>query len=151
MRARNSVGLTGLGQVVVGARLDAANDGRSLIEGRDHDHRQSLEAGITFHVGQHLIAVEARHHEVEQDQVEIPAGQHVQGLFAAFRHRHLVTVGEQSPAQEVAVGFDIVDHQDAAGLLGRSIVVLSGVGHQVVEHGRRVGAQPSSGIAQVAT
>src|SRR6476646_9820319 len=51
-------GVEGLGQVVGGADLDAADDAVELVHGRDHDHRQVTEAIVGLDPRQLLVAVQ---------------------------------------------------------------------------------------------
>ena len=47
-----------LGQVVLGAELDAAHHAVEVVERRDHDHRDVAQPGIVLEAPQHLEAVD---------------------------------------------------------------------------------------------
>ena len=60
----------GLGQVVLGAHLDAAHHAVDLVHGRDDDDRDIAQLGVALDALEHLVAVHARHDDVEQHDVE---------------------------------------------------------------------------------
>ncbi len=63
---------------------------------------------------EHFVAVHFRHHDVEQQEVEVPLGQPRQGL-AAVDGLHRVGDAQplQAPHQQVAVLVHVVDDQRA--------------------------------------
>ena len=104
-----------LGQVVVGAELDAAHHAVDVVERRDHDHRNVAQPGIVLEAAQHREAVHLGHHDVEQDQVDRFAGQPVEGVPAMDRGHRLVLEQLQLLRQHVAIERLVVDDQDAGG------------------------------------
>ena len=60
----------GLRQVVRRAQLDAADHAVELVHRRDHDHRDRPEPVVGLQPLQHLVAVQLRHHDVQQEEVE---------------------------------------------------------------------------------
>ena len=65
-------------QVVLGAQLDAAHDVVQALERRGHDHRQVAQRAVGDELLEHLEAVHLRHLDVEQQQVEGLAAQHLE-------------------------------------------------------------------------
>ena len=59
-----------LRQVVLGARLDAADHRLGLAQARDHDHRDAVEPLVGLQPLEHLEAVHVGHQQVEEDEVE---------------------------------------------------------------------------------
>ena len=59
-----------LGQVVLGAELDAAHHAVHLVQRRDHEDRDVAQRGIGLEPLEHGIAVQVRHHDVEQHEVD---------------------------------------------------------------------------------
>ena len=113
-----------LGQVVLGARLDAADHAVGLLQARDHDHRDGVQALVRLEPLEHLEAVEIGHHQIEQDQVELLEREKLERAPAGLGAGHLVAVARQAAKQQVAVAGVVVDHQDPAGLLRPRIVRL---------------------------
>ncbi len=61
---------------------------------------------------QHLIAVHLRHHDVEQDEIEIPFRQPLQRIAAIDRLLDVDNPQPPQPAhQDVAILLDVVDHE----------------------------------------
>jgi hypothetical protein len=61
---------------------------------------------------QHLEAVEFRHEDIQQDQVESRLHQSCESFRAAAHHRDLMSLAREMPRQKAAAGFVIVDDQD---------------------------------------
>ena len=62
-----------LGDVVVGAETERLDDVLALIARRHHDHRQIGERAGLANAAQHVEAVHAGHHHVEQHEIEVAA------------------------------------------------------------------------------
>ena len=100
--------IEGLGQVVLGARLDTADDAVDLVDGRDHDHRHPVHPRVGLEARQHLEAVHVRHHQVEEDQIEI-LGLHLrQRLAPAIGRADAMAEADAPPGEQIAVGLDVV-------------------------------------------
>jgi hypothetical protein len=109
----------GFGQVVLGAQLDATDDAVGVVQGRDHDYRDVSERRVILHALQDLVAVEPRHHDVQEHQVVRPvATQHGQGLLPVGRHIDLVPQPPQPSGEHVPVHLLVVHDQDPAGGAG---------------------------------
>ncbi len=104
--------IEGLGQVVLGAELDAAEHAVELVEGRDHDHRQVAKRGVGLDLPEHAIAVELRHHDVEQDEIDRLLGQHPQGRRAVESRDRIVAEQLQLLLEQVDVQGLIVGDQN---------------------------------------
>ncbi len=61
----------GLGQKIIGARLDAAFDVADFIEGGDHDDRNTAGARVGLEFLADLEATHARHHHIQKDEIRI--------------------------------------------------------------------------------
>src|SRR2546430_6383873 len=85
--------IEGLEQIVDGAELDATRHAVHLGERRDHDHGEIAQPRLILEPGEHLKAVDFRHHHVEEDEVEgarleernrflaVPGGRHIGVAF----------------------------------------------------------------------
>ncbi len=58
-----------LGQEVIGARIETANQVIDVLQSRHHDHREVGERGCRPDPPADLAAVQARHHDVEQNDI----------------------------------------------------------------------------------
>ena len=75
----------GLEEVILGAEADAVQDDVSVLVAGHHHHGELLVRGVVAHVVQERGAVDVRHHDVGQQEVE---------LRAAVEHGHrLAPVG----------------------------------------------------------
>ncbi len=74
--------------IVFGSRLDAAYDAVDLVECRDHNDRDMLDSRIILQSEQYFETIHIRHHQVQQDQVEISFGQKFQGSVTTICHAH---------------------------------------------------------------
>jgi hypothetical protein len=69
------------GDEVVRARVERPHFGL-LVAGRDHDDRQQGRGRVGPQPPADLVAVQARHHDVQQDQVGLPLGDEIEGVLA---------------------------------------------------------------------
>ena len=113
MRAINSIELDRLGQEVVGAGLQAAHLLLRLVQRGDHHHRDVAGRRVFLQFAAADIAVHARHHDVEQDQVGLPGPRLVQRLEPVPGAGHLVIFSRELGFQQPRVGRDIIHDQDA--------------------------------------
>src|SRR5215475_11775827 len=110
-------GIERLGQVVLGPQLDAADHAPHLVEGGDHKHGQFAARGIVLEPPQHLVAVDARHHHVEEDQLDGRcqcSAQHLEGDVAVGGGVHGVAVTNKAARQQIAIALVVVDHEEDA-------------------------------------
>ena len=108
-------GVERLGQEVVRPGLDGADRPVHLLHGRHHDDRQRPGGFPRPQVPQHVDAVQARHDEVEQQQVEGLGVQARERFLARRAGLHRVAVAGEAARQQVQVRHVVVHHEDAAG------------------------------------
>ena len=84
-----------LGEKVVGARLDALHAFLRGIEGRDHDHRQHLRRRVRADLAADVVAAHARHHNVEQHEIELMALDRLQRFGPRGRSQDGVALGAE--------------------------------------------------------
>ncbi|MNT21911.1 hypothetical protein D3C72_1572680 [compost metagenome] len=106
------LGTEGFGHVVVGAVVQCTHLlGFAGTHGQ-HDHRHLAPLPQLL---QHLVAFHVRQADVQDHQVHVLAGGHLQAFLAGRGLAHLVALRAQADVQEPAdLGF-IVDHQHARG------------------------------------
>ena len=103
----------GLGQVVVGASIQAAHLVVFRALGREHHHRHMLGGLIGAQAAQNLQPVDARQHDVEQHQVGktlIAGGEEALGVGKARGLEARLAQRVASQLADVGVVFDVVDH-----------------------------------------
>src|SRR6266498_5777338 len=106
--------MEGLGEVILGAHLDAADNAVDLVDRRDHDHRHVPKRGITLQSLEYRAAVELGHDDVKQDNVERILPQNVERLPAVRRRADTVALLLEAMNQEHPVERIIVDDEDTA-------------------------------------
>jgi hypothetical protein len=130
-------GLERLAEIVLGAELDAARHAVQLVQRRDHEHRDVAERRIPLDPLEHRIAVEVRHHHVEQHEIHGRARERLEPGLAARGDEQLVALAAEAARQHVPVLLVVVhDEDDRAGparLAGRG---GPGVGRLVRGGGR---------------
>lgn len=77
---------------LLGAGFQPADARARFTEGRQHDDRNTCRGFVALQVAGHLVAVHARHHDVQQDQVGRPLGHDLQRFFTAARTQGLVAL-----------------------------------------------------------
>ena len=103
-----------LEQIIDGTELDAAHDAGHLVERRDHDDGQVVQAALILQPAQHLIAVDLRHHHVEQDQVETFLVQPADRLLSVLGDLNIgITLELEVERERIAVVVVVIDDQDA--------------------------------------
>ena len=110
-------GIERLRQVIHRAELDATNDAVELVERRDDDDRQLVQAVGGVEALKHLVAVADRHHDVEQDKIEGVICDQFEGCLAVGSDLGVVVaLALQAADQQVAVVLDVVYDKDARRL-----------------------------------
>ena len=112
-------------QVVIRSHFDAFDDAVHFIEGGYHDNRDVTEFRAGFQFFQYLESVNARHHDIEQDDIKILLANLPQGFFAIADIGHLTILLLQSAAEQIAVHIIIVNDEDS-GLAGVHVYGHSG-------------------------
>ena len=106
--------IEGLEQIIDRTELDAAYDAGHLVERRDHDDGQVVQAPLILQPAQHLIAVDLRHHHVEQDDVEAFLVQPRDRLLSVLGDLDIgVALQLEIERERVAVVVVVVDDEDA--------------------------------------
>ena len=91
---------------------------------RDHDDGNFPKSRIILEQGENVISADARHHQIEQHEIE--------GLFfdqsergsAILSLKHGMPLALQATGQKVSVRRIVVHHQNPAGLYGRAVGFL---------------------------
>ena len=115
-----------LGDVVVGATLEAGDGVPDTLSGREDDHRQSLSPAA--HLTQDLVAVHPRQAEIEDHQVEVVVSGGVGGHPTILDHERGKTRRLEPLAEEGGdAGLVFGDEKPAHGvtLIGGSIGSIS--------------------------
>src|SRR6266545_3734783 len=105
-------GVERLGQVVGRAELDAAHHALDVLERRDHDHRNVAQLLVALDPRQSLVAVQLRHQDVEQDDVEGLGAKRLQRPAAVLDGGDAVALPLEVVRQDHAVDLVVVDDED---------------------------------------
>ncbi len=84
-----------------------------LIERRDHDHRQVPQLRVHLHALQHLIAIELRHHDVEEHEIDRLASEPLERRQAVGRADRRVAEQLELLLEQVDVQRLVVDDQNS--------------------------------------
>ena len=106
-------GVERLREVVRRAELDGSRDGLDLVDRRDHDDRNRPEHRVGAHPLEDLEAVHLRHHDVEEDEVDRPRGQRLEGGASVHRGLDLVAERLEAAHQKVSIDLGVVDDEEA--------------------------------------
>ena len=93
----------GLGQIILGAGFDAADDAVKFVEGGNHDDGNVAGMLRRLEPAQHLEAAHFRHDEIEQDEIELFPDDEFQCRSAVRCGRHLMPLAYQPAFQDVAI------------------------------------------------
>ena len=86
-----------------------------LVDGGDHDDRDRPQRGVRPQALEHLEAVHLRHHDVEEHEIDRARREDLERRASVDGGLDLVAQRLEPPGEEVAVGLDVVDDQEAAG------------------------------------
>ena len=111
---QNFFDLKGFGDVIYRPGLEAAHFIREFVQGADEDHRDGPGIWVFFQLLADLVAVHARHADIEQDQVGRVGGDYRQGGRAIGGAAHFVAVFLQHAGQHLQIGQGVIDDQDVA-------------------------------------
>lgn len=109
--------IDGFGEEVVGTGRDGAFDVAKFAQGGHHEDDDLGRLGILFELSTDLEAAEFRHHDVEQDQVRIEAGNFVERILAIDCHFGLAIDIDEIGLHQFAIGGIIIRDKDAAGIV----------------------------------
>jgi hypothetical protein len=105
-----------LGDVVVGPELESADDVLALVLGGRHDDRKVGGCSRLADLPEDLHAVDPRHHDVEQDDVEGLPGNAFEGSLTILDGDDLVPASGEPAREHVAVHLVVVhDEQTTRG------------------------------------
>src|ERR1700683_4425840 len=65
---------------------------------------------------EHLDTALSRHHDIEQNQIEFLLSDEIEGRKTAFGLYNDTSAPGKPPAEQGAIFFDVIDHQQAKGL-----------------------------------
>jgi len=102
----------GLGEVFIGADLEARDNVLRIAARGDQDDGDEGEALVGLELAAHLEAVELGHHDVEQDEVGQERAGLGQGLRTVGGHCQPVAVDLEAAREDVAVGLVIIGNED---------------------------------------
>ena len=110
-----------LGEILIGADDAATCTIKQPVLGRQHDHRGLGEPGVTLDQRAGLIAIQARHHDVNEYNVRLMVGNLAECLKAVLRRNYGITLAGQQCFRGPADGLTIVNDHDF-----RRVLVLCG-------------------------
>jgi hypothetical protein len=102
----------GLREEVLGPGKEPAHPRIVTVEGADDDDGNVLGGGSVLEPARHLVPVQARHHHVEQDEVERFPLHDGERILAALRGEQLKAVRHQHRLEQSPVAKLIVHDQD---------------------------------------
>ncbi len=100
------------GEVFVGTGQSSASTVEEPVLAGEHDHWNAAEMGVVFDEGAGLVAIQAWHHHIHQDEVGTFVGGEGQGLEAVAGGDDLVTGLLQQGLSGSPDGSAVVHHQD---------------------------------------
>jgi hypothetical protein len=120
------VGVVGLGQEAVGARVQAAHDVLQGGQARQQQHGHGGQLRIVLQGAAQRIAIHARHGDVADHQVGRQLVDHAQRVHAVGGHAHArraMRILRQHPGQVLGLRRAVLDHEDLVGLPGLFFLV----------------------------
>ena len=105
----------GLRHVVVRAELERLHDVVVLRERRDHDHGERSRSMLLPDARQHLKAVDARHHHIQQHEIKGLLGDELEGAEAVAGFDDLVAPPLKASRQNGAIFGHVIDDQESRG------------------------------------
>ncbi len=107
--------IEGFGQIVFRSKLYAAHNSVEFGRGGDHHDRRVFQPPVVLHGLQHLDAVHARHHDVEEHQIERRCAHMIQRLDPVDGLRDCLNAKTlQTSRKDVAIVSIVVDDEDAS-------------------------------------
>jgi len=86
-----------------------------LVERRDHDNGNVGRLGVGLQLFADLETVDAGHHHVEQHHIDRHLAADLQALVAVFGRQHLEILGHQPGFEQLHIGGDVIDDENARG------------------------------------
>ena len=103
-----------LGDIVVRALLERIDDVVALRFGRNHDHRQGGSRFSAANALEGLHSVDARHHHVEENEIERALFDQIDRDQTGIRFRDIKASTLKAPLEDTAIVADVVDDQQGA-------------------------------------
>ncbi len=100
---------------VVGAGLKTGQAIVAAVERGQQDNRNMTRVGVLLELPADLVAIDAGHHDVEQDNVGLRRNSLGNGAAAVRSADHLIVIGFELGLEQAHIGGDVVDDQDARG------------------------------------
>ena len=101
-----------LGQVLVRADHAPARPVEQAVLRRQHDHRRMLEFAVLLDERASLVAVQPRHHDIDEDHVRLVVRDLGQGVKAVLGEDHRAPRLQEEDLRAAAYGVRVVDHHD---------------------------------------
>jgi hypothetical protein len=118
-----------LGQIVVGAELDALRNLVGIRIGADHDDRHISLVRIALDRLENLVTVHIRHHQIEQDETEFFLRDQRNRLVSTGRASDpLVTIGFEHQLQRVSVVLVVINDKDTGEIRCHEHLELFSIG-----------------------
>src|SRR5690606_1599048 len=139
------------GDVLLGTHDAPARLVEQAVLGGQHDHRRLLEHLVVLDQRAGLVAVQARHHDVDEDDLRLLVGDLGEGLEAVSCGRDLGAFALEQGLRGASDGFRVIDHHHppAPQAAGATVVWR----HRSTPHAQRfvnAGAAASRLISQPA-
>ena len=106
-------GLKGLGDIVHRPQLEPFDLVFGLPERRQENNGDIMVRGVGLEAPADLEAIDARHHDVEQDEIGEGFSRDRQGALTVFGHQQAVAAPGEGLGKHLQVGGVVVHHQDA--------------------------------------
>ena len=101
-----------LGEVLIRSHHAPARTVEQPVLRREHDDRRRVELRVLLDQRARLVAIEARHHDIDKDQVGLMVGDLGERVEAVLREDHRAPGLQQKYLGAAAYGVRIVDHHD---------------------------------------
>ena len=105
--------MVGLGDEIVGAALDAADDGDGIAERGQQDDGDMAFGRVVLDLAAEFVAGHARHQDVGEDEVERGGVEKLEAVLAIRGHFNLKIRFQKEP-QLLRLSLAVLDDQDAA-------------------------------------
>ena len=111
----------GLGDKVVGSRLDCPDLGVGVVQGGDHDHGDHARRRVGLHPAARFEAVHTGHHRIEEDQVDVAGRERLQGLFAIASADRVAVERLKHGLEDLRVDRFVVDDEHSEAAVGNRL------------------------------
>jgi hypothetical protein len=105
--------LEGLDDVVHASRIESLNHTPDIVAGGEKDNRDSPRGRVGLKAPAGLEAVDAGHHDVEEDKIGLGAGGDLQSTLPVIGYQDLVTGVFKRVEEDIQIGGDIIYGEDS--------------------------------------